>query len=128
MLQILPHFRATTPELGQQDYRCEEVEQITHQQTGLTADMLDDLDSAWVALLLNQPLLQPELFYEVTDNHGVVVDGIVEVAWPEQKVAILTEDYEALADNLNQWGWRTFVWGQMPEADLLKQLIELVGA
>lgn len=128
MLQILPHFRATTPELGQQDYRCEEVEQITHQQTGLTADMLDDLDSAWVALLLNQPLLQPELFYEVTDNHGVVVDGNVEVAWPEQKVAILTEDYEELADNLNQWGWRTFVWGRIPEADLLKQLIELVGA
>ena len=79
-------------------------------------------------LLLNQPLLQPELFYEVTDNQGLVVDGNVEVAWPEQKVAIVTDDYADLADKLNQWGWHTFVWGRMPEADLVKQLIELVGA
>ena len=128
VLQILPHFRATTPELGQQGYRCEEVEQTTRQQEGLTADMLDGLETAWEALLLNQPLLQPELFYEVTDNHGVVVDGNVEVAWPEQKVAILTEDYEELADKLSQWGWHAFVWGRLSETDLLKKLTELVSA
>ena len=90
--------------------------------------MLDGLETAWEALLLNQPLLQPELFYEVTDNHGVVVDGNVEVAWPEKKVAILTEDYEELADKLNQWGWRAFVWGRLSETDLLKKLTELVSA
>ncbi len=127
-LQFLPHFRATTPELGQRDYRCEEVERTTPQQEGLTADMLDGLETSWVALLLNQPLLQPELFYEVTDNHGVVVDGNAEVAWVEQKVAILTEDYEDLADTLNQWGWHAFVWGRLSDTDLLKKLTELVSA
>lgn len=128
MLQVLPHFRATTPELGQQGYHCEEVEQTTHQQDGLTVDMLDGLETEWEALLLHQPLLQPELFYEVTDNHGVVVDGNVEVAWPKQKVAILTEEYEELADKLKQWGWHAFVWGLLPETDLLKKLTELVYA
>ena len=128
MLQVLPHFRATTPELGQQGYHCEEGEQTTHQQDGLTVDMLDGLETEWEALLLHQPLLQPELFYEVTDNHGVVVDGNVEVAWPEQKVAILTEEYEELADKLKQWGWHAFVWGRLPETDLLKKLTELVYA
>lgn len=127
-LQILPHFRATTPELGLQGYRCEKVEQITSQQEGLTADMLDGLEPSWEALLLNKPLLQPELFYEVTDDHGEVVDGNVEVAWPEQKVAILTEEYEELADKLNQWGWHSFVWGHLPETDLLKELTKLVNA
>lgn len=127
ILQILPHFRATTPELGQQGYRCEEAEQSTRQQDGLTADMLDGLETAWTALLLNQPLLRPELFYEVSDNHGVVVDDPVEVAWPAQKVAILVEGSEEQADKLNQWGWHAFVWGCLPETDLLKKLTELVS-
>lgn len=127
LLQLLPHFRATTPELAHGGYRCEEVERNPQKDNGLTEEMLADLDNDWVNLLLNQPLLPPETFYEVTDDHGVVADGILEVAWPEQKVAILSEDYEELADKLNQCGWRAFVWGKVSPEDLLKQLIELAG-
>lgn len=127
MLQVLPHFRATTPELAQGGYRCEEAEQSPPQANGLTAEMLEDLEHDLMALLLNRPLLPPEIFYELTDERGMVIGDTVEIAWPEEKVAIVTEDQEELADTLKQWGWHAYVWGQEPKEDLLKQLIERVG-
>lgn len=121
-LQVLPHFRATTPELARDGYRCESAEQCAPHENGLTDEMLLGLDDEWKALLRHQPFPEPELFHEVLDDRDMVMDGCVEVAWPEARAGILRKECAGLADSLIQRGWHAYVWGCLAPADLLNQL------
>ncbi len=125
ILQALPDFHATTPELGRDGYLYESMNDADDDATDiLCPEDLEDLDADWIDLLCSLKLLdKPEAFYEGVNEAGEII-GLAEVAWEEKKIAIFRQDDTESAEAFTKLGWTTFLWGKPDElaAELKAQL------
>jgi DEAD/DEAH box helicase domain-containing protein len=73
----------------------------------LLADMLDE-DARKLVLAANAAdVILPETGFEITDEHGEIV-AVAELAWPDQKVCVLTVGQHEYAGAARSVGWE--VW------------------
>ncbi len=125
VLQVLPDFHATTPELGRDGYQYESMNDAADDDADiLCPEDLEDLDADWIELLCGLKLLdKPEAFYEGINEDGDII-GTAEVAWEDKKIAVFRPQDTETAEAFAKLGWTTFVWGKPDElADELKALL-----
>lgn len=128
LLQVLPNFRATTPELGRDGYRYENRSDTKETPTisnGLNPDELEELEPDWIDFLCHlEHYGEPEPLFEITDNRGNIL-GVAEVAWVHQKLVLLREDDTENADTFAQQGWTVLMWNE-PKEELTQKLNDLL--
>jgi len=89
----------------------EATEKIIISNHALWADVIEEADVSmhkWLAQALSEDLAAPCVYYELADDKGVVVaEG--ELAWPEAKVVLLTDNQKKISQpKFEQAGWKVF--------------------
>jgi DEAD/DEAH box helicase domain-containing protein len=68
-------------------------------------------------------LVLPEIGFEITDSEGEIV-AFAELAWPIQKVCVLTQMQEEFADAARAAGWRVLTVGEViPASEKLLSIL-----
>ena len=71
-------------------------------------EIIDDDAKAFVDLLKDTGIPVPDednIGYDVAGTNGAVI-ATVEIAWPDRKIAFLTEEQSEYRENLEQQGWK----------------------
>ena len=129
VLQALPDFRATTPELGRDGYRYETALDATGAEILLRED-LEDLENPELAEFICGLQIcasdKPETLYEAEDERGEII-GTAEVAWVARKIALLRNDAACDAEAFSKQGWKVLMWSESEKDELARKLNDLLS-
>ena len=81
---------------------------IVSMDSPIIIEIIDDDAKAFVDLLKDTGIPVPDednIGYDVAGTNGAVI-ATVEIAWPDRKIAFLTEEQSEYRENLEQQGWK----------------------